>query len=83
RPGLRRVIDRLLDSTDTLIATARGLPGAVKSPGLSRECAAIVALATRLAARLRRGDPLAMRVKLSPIDFALATLIGLVRGGRA
>ena len=83
RPGLRRVIDRLLESTDTLIVTARALPGAVKSPGLSRECAAIVALATRLAARLRRGDPLAMRVKLSPIDFALATLIGLVRGGRA
>ena len=83
RPGLRRVIDRLLDSTDALIVTARALPGAVKRPGLSRECAAIVALATRLAARLRRGDPLAMRVKLSPIDFALATLIGLVRGGRA
>lgn len=82
-PGLRRVIDRLLDDTDKLIATARALPAAVKSPGLSRECAAIVALATRLAARLRRGDPLAMRVKLSPVDFALATLIGFVRGGRA
>ncbi|MGH6995495.1 MAG: squalene/phytoene synthase family protein, partial [Stellaceae bacterium] len=82
-PGLRRVIDRLLDDTDGLIAIARALPGIVKSPGLSRECAAIVALATRLAARLRRGDPLAMRVKLSPIDFALATLIGFVRGGRA
>jgi len=82
-PGLRRVIDRLLDDTDALIVTARALPGVVKSPGLSRECAAIVSLATRLAARLRRGDPLAMRVKLSPIDFALATLIGFVRGGRA
>jgi len=82
-PGLRRVIDRLLDGTDALIATARALPGAVKSPGLSRECAAIVTLATRLAARLRRGDPLAMRVKLSPIDFVLATIIGVVRGGRS
>ena len=82
-PGLRRVIDRLLDDTDGLIATARALPGVVKSRGLSRECAAIVALATRLAARLRRGDPLATRVKLSPIDFALATLLGFVRGGRA
>jgi len=81
--GLRRVIDRLLDGTDALIATAQALPGVVKSSGLSRECAAIVALAIRLAARLRRGDPLAMRVKLSPVDFALATLIGLVRGGRA
>jgi hydroxysqualene synthase len=82
-PGMRRVIDRLLDGTDALIATARALPGAVKSAGLSRECAAIVALAARLSARLRRGDPLAMRVKLSPIDFVLATLIGVVRGGRS
>ncbi|MGH6968515.1 MAG: squalene synthase HpnC [Stellaceae bacterium] len=81
-PGLRRVIDRLLDGTDALIVTARALPDGVKSPGLSRECAAIVALAGRLSARLRRGDPLAMRVKLSPVDFALATLIGIVRGGR-
>ncbi|MDE2228588.1 MAG: squalene synthase HpnC [Alphaproteobacteria bacterium] len=81
-PGLRRVIDRLLDGTDALIATARALPGVVKSPGLSRECAAIVALAARLAARLRRGDPLAMRVKLSPVDFVLAMLTGLMRGGR-
>jgi hydroxysqualene synthase len=82
-PGLRRVIDRLLDGTDALIATARALSGAVKSPGLSRECAAIVTLAARLSARLRRGDPLAMRVKLSPVDFAVATLVGLVRGGRS
>ena len=82
-PGLRRVIDRLLDGTDALIASARALPGAVKSPGLSRECAAIVTLAARLSARLRRGDPLAMRVKLSPVDFAYAMLVGFVRGGRS
>ena len=82
-PGLLRVIDRLLDGTDDLIVTARVLPAVVKSPGLSRECAAIVTLATRLAARLRRGDPLARRVKLSPIDFAVAMLVGVVRGGRS
>ena len=82
-PGLLRVIDRLLDGTDDLIATARALPAVVKSPGLSRECAAIVMLATRLAARLRRGDPLAKRVKLSPIDFAVAMLVGVVCGGRS
>jgi hydroxysqualene synthase len=82
-PGLLRVIDRLLDGTDDLIATARALPAAVKSPGLSRECTAIVTLATRLAARLRRGDPLAKRVKLSPIDFAVAMLVGVVCGGRS
>lgn len=82
-PGLRRVIDRLLDGTDALIATARALPVVVKSAGLSRECAAIVTLAARLAVRLRRDDPLAMRVKLSPIDFAVAMLVGVARGGRS
>jgi len=82
-PGLRCVIDRLLDRTDELIATARALPGGVRSPGLRRECAVIVNLAGRLSRRLRRGDPLAGRVKLSRGDFVLALLTGLVRGGRA
>jgi len=82
-PGLRCVIDRLLDRTDELIATARALPGGVRSSGLRRECAVIVNLACRLSRRLRRGDPLAGRVKLSRGDFVLALLTGLVRGGRA
>jgi squalene synthase HpnC len=79
--GLRRVFDRLLDGTDTLIAQARGLSPLVESPGLSRECAVIADLAARLARRLRHGDPLAMRVKLSRGDFMLALLTGLLRGG--
>ena len=80
--GLRRVIDRLLDGTDKLVEQARGLSPLVKSPGLSRECAVITNLASRLARRLRHGDPLAMRVKLSRGDFALALLAGFFRGGR-
>jgi farnesyl-diphosphate farnesyltransferase len=80
--GLRRVFDRLLDGTDTLIVQARGLAPQVESPGLSRECAVIADLAARLSRRLRHGDPLAMRVKLSKIDFGLALLTGLLRGGR-
>ncbi|HYM02799.1 MAG TPA: squalene synthase HpnC [Stellaceae bacterium] len=81
-PGLRRVIDRLLDGTDALIATARSLPRVVQSPGLRRECGVIVTLAERLARRLRRGDPLATRVKLTRGDFAAALLIGAWRGRR-
>jgi farnesyl-diphosphate farnesyltransferase len=80
--GLRQVIDRLLDGTDKLVGEARKLPPLVKSPGLSRECAVIANLAARLARRLRHGDPLAMRVKLSRGDFALALLAGLFRGNR-
>ena len=80
--GLRRVIDRLLDGTEALIATAQELPPAVQSPGLRRECGVIVSLAERLARRLRRGDPLAERVKLSGGDFVAAAILGIWRGRR-
>ena len=73
-PALRRVLDRLLDDTEALIATASGLPPGVASRGLRWESAVIVALASRLARRLRRGDPLAGRVKLSKYDFAASFL---------
>jgi hydroxysqualene synthase len=84
--GLRRSIDHLLDRTDSLIVAAQDLPGAVASRGLRCESAVIVALAGRLAALLRRGDPLAARVKLRRSDFAAALVGGLSRGllaGRA
>jgi hydroxysqualene synthase len=78
-PGLRRTLDRLLDRTDGLVATARRLPGAVRSTGLRCECAVIVGLAARLSHLLRDGDPLAGRVKLGKADFARAFLGGLGR----
>lgn len=81
-PGLRRVLDRLLDGTEALIARARALPVVVQSPGLRRETGIIVTLAERLARRLRRGDPLATRVKLTRSDVAAALVIGLWRGRR-
>ena len=74
------MLDRLLDQTEALIVTASALPSYVKSPGLRSECAVIVNLAERLARRLRFGDPLARRVKLTKGDFAAALLIGLWRG---
>jgi farnesyl-diphosphate farnesyltransferase len=77
-PGLRRVIDSLLDRTEGLIAAARNLPPRVAARGLRWESAVIVALAARLARRLRRGDPLAMRVKLGKNDFAAAFLTGIL-----
>jgi farnesyl-diphosphate farnesyltransferase len=76
-PGLRRTIDALLDQTDRLIETARGLPRVVASTGLRCECAVIVTLAARLSRLLRHGDPLAGRVKLGKADFAAAFLAGL------
>jgi hypothetical protein len=44
---------------------------------LRLETAVIVGLARRLAARLRRGDPIATRVKLRKTDVAGAVLASL------
>ena len=77
-PGMRRVLDMLLDRCDGLIATAAGLPGATRSRRLRLEVGVILGLARRLAARLRRGDPLAARVKLTKSDAVFA-IIAAVR----
>lgn len=81
-PAFRRVLDGLLDKTEGLIAAARALPPHVAAKGLRWESAMIVALAARLAQRLRHGDPLAGRVKLSRGDFAAAFLVGILAGRR-
>jgi hydroxysqualene synthase len=81
-PRLRRVLDTMLDRTDTLVATAHGLPPQVVSSGLRWECAVIIELATRLLRRLRHGDPLADRVKLKKSDFTAAFLVGMLHGFR-
>jgi hydroxysqualene synthase len=82
KPGLRRVIDQLLDLTDRLIIDAGRLPGGVVAHGLRWEAATIVGLARRLSRRLRHGDPLATRVALSKADFAAALVTGIFRGRR-
>ncbi|MGH7047113.1 MAG: squalene synthase HpnC [Stellaceae bacterium] len=81
-PALRRVLDRLLDRTAGLVATARGLAGQVAAPGLRCECAVITELSARLLRRLRHGDPLAARVGLAKRDFLAAFLRSLPRGMR-
>ena len=79
-PGLRRVLDRLLDRTATLIDHARELPPLVLSRGLRWESAVIVDLAARLLRRLRHGDPLASRVGLRKTDFIAAFVTGVSKG---
>ena len=76
-PGLRRVLDTMLDRTERLIAAARSLPPHVAARGLRWESAVIVGLAARLARRLRQGDPLATRVALAKSDVAAAFLSGI------
>jgi len=82
-PALRLVLDRLLDRTAGLVEEASGLPPLVAATGLRWECGVIVELAARLLRRLRRGDPLATRIKLRRSDFFTAFVIGVsgrVRG---
>jgi squalene synthase HpnC len=79
-PGLRRVLDRLLDGTDELLNTAAPLAGRMKSRRLAMETAAIQAIARKLAAELRRRDPLAERVKLGRIGYVMCMLEGIWKG---
>lgn len=79
-PGMRAVFDRMLDEVDEMMRTARVLPVVMKNRHLAMESATIVNLADRLAAKLRKRDPLATRVSLSKVDFAFSGLAGILKG---
>jgi farnesyl-diphosphate farnesyltransferase len=76
-PGLRRVFDALLDRVGTLNRQSRELPSRTRSRRLRLETAVIARLSERLARRLRRGDPIANRVKLTRGDIARSALAAL------
>ncbi len=76
-PGLRKVLDALLDETDRLNQTAADLPHRVRDRRLRVETAVIVNLAKHLARRLRREDPVAGRVKLTKGDVAASVALAL------
>ena len=79
-PGMRRVVDRMLDGCEAMMADVRKLPLALRSKHLAMESAVIVRLADRLLTRLRKGDPLATRVALSKADFVMAGAGGAIAG---
>ncbi|MFE0756162.1 squalene/phytoene synthase family protein [Inquilinus sp. NPDC058860] len=76
-PLRRPVLDRCLDLVDAMLDTASTLPGQLTSRSLAAEVSVMLWLARRLAARLRRGDPILARVALSKADFARALRPGL------
>jgi hydroxysqualene synthase len=76
--GLRRVFDMLLDHVDTLNVAAVDLPRLTRSRRLRLETGVIVGLAHRLTRRLRRGDPVAQRVRLTKGD-AVASMVAALR----
>lgn len=75
--ALRQVKLLLLDRCDALLQDAHMLPGQVADRRLRLESAIIVSLARRLSARLRRHDPVAMRVKLGAADILAASVKSL------
>ena len=83
--ALRRVLDRCLDATDGLLASAERLPGRLRDTRFAMETATIVAIAGKLSRELRRRDPLAERVALTKAQYAAcgARGIGHVLIGRA
>jgi squalene synthase HpnC len=76
-PGLRKVFSHLLDECDVLNAAGAELPRLVRDRRLRVETAIIVRLACRLTARLRRGDPVARRVKLTKTDAVFSVVAAL------
>ncbi len=80
-PPLRRVLDKTLAATETLLDAARPLPGGLDSRRLAMESAFIINIAERLVALLKRRDPLASRVELSKAGFLWCGLKGVVSAG--
>lgn len=77
-PAMRRVLDRCLDATAELMTEARRLPVGLRSRRLAMESAAIVTIADRLVALLRRRDPLAGRVALTKAGYLWCCGRGIV-----
>ncbi|NNE21073.1 MAG: squalene synthase HpnC [Rhizobiales bacterium] len=78
--GLRRVIDRCLEETDKLVNDAEKLPGNLTNRRLAMESAVIVRIARKLTTKLKRQDPVKMRVELSKPDFISCSLRGALAG---
>ena len=78
-PGLRRVLDQCLDGTEGLLVEARRLPKAMRHKSLAAETAVIVSIADALTRKLRRQDPVAMRVALGRVGFASSAIAGIAR----
>lgn len=78
-PGMRRVLDQCLDGTERLMMDARRLPKAMRHKSLAAETAVIVSVADALVVKLRRQDPIAMRVALGPFGFASSAVSGVLR----
>jgi hydroxysqualene synthase len=79
-PPLRRVILRTVAHCRQLMPEARALPAVLKSRHLAMESAVIVKIADRLLDELAQRDPVAERVELTKMQFALCGISGALAG---
>ena len=77
--ALRSVLDRCLDATERLLASADLLPGQLRDGRFAMEAAAIVAIAWKLGRELRQRDPLAERVVLGRAPLGVCCILGIGR----
>ncbi len=77
--ALRAVLDRCLDATDRLLVRAGRLPAQLRGTRSAVQASVIVCIAERLSAALRRRDPLAERVVLTPPQYLGCGLKGALR----
>lgn len=80
-PELRACLGDIADKTATLMPEAAKLPASVQDARLSLETGAIVALAWKLIALLKRRDPLSERVHLTKLGTVWHGLEGAVTAG--
>jgi len=78
-PGLRRVLDQMLDGVDALLVAAKPLPKDIRTRSLAREAGGILCIAKGLSKLLRDHDPVAERVELSKLQAACHFLWGAFR----
>ena len=79
---LRHVADLMLDRVDMLLDQAETLPDVMGDRRLAMQTAVTAEVARRLAALLRRRDPLAAPVRLSAPAYGGAVVRGVARGLR-
>lgn len=78
--ALRAVQLQCLDGTEKLLEIADKLPGKLKSKSLAMESGVIISVAWKLCEKLRKHDPVAMRVELSKPQFLFCGLKGAIKG---
>ncbi len=75
--ALRQVLDLCLDGIDKLLELADDLPGMLRNIRFAMEAAAIVTIARKLSAKLRRCDPLSERVVLTKVQYMACCVRGV------